>query len=356
MRHVISRHIISRKAFTLVELLVVISIIGVLAAILLPAVNAARGAARQTECVNNIRNLAQSVINYEASKSRMPPYAKQVWPSPEPNTATSPRLIAGFVYSILPMFEQSVLRDEIDDLIVAAGGTMPSLDGDHMATLSSPSIKILNCPSNPSLSATPTSGYVANGGHQDFELPLPANRPDARANGAMGFEAYGQNGAITLDYISANDGTTLTAIISENTRFTGDSRGDWRPALVSNTTQYLERVQQAHSMYWHSGLDDPGADTLSALVMSPTNFGGFSNESATGAEASTPSSFHRGGFVVGFADSHVKFLNDRISYRVYSRMLTSDGRNVVVTSTDGAPVNSINYQRLQLSEQEMEEN
>src|SRR5690606_26781704 len=62
----------SARAFTLVELLVVIAIIGILVAVLLPAVNAAREAARRTHCINNMKQIGLGLINHENAKRQLP--------------------------------------------------------------------------------------------------------------------------------------------------------------------------------------------------------------------------------------------------------------------------------------------
>ena len=64
--------------FTLVELLVVIAIIGTLVALLIPAVQSARATARQTQCMNNLKQLGMALVNYETSKQRLPGYVQLI--------------------------------------------------------------------------------------------------------------------------------------------------------------------------------------------------------------------------------------------------------------------------------------
>ena len=108
--------------FTLVELLVVIAIIGVLVALLLPAVQAAREAARRMSCVNNLHQLGTAALNYESS-NRAYPAGIHLWPDENtgdlvPETG-KPNIIwarskGNWAMRLLPYLEQQSLFDRID--------------------------------------------------------------------------------------------------------------------------------------------------------------------------------------------------------------------------------------------------
>jgi prepilin-type N-terminal cleavage/methylation domain-containing protein/prepilin-type processing-associated H-X9-DG protein len=113
----------SLPAFTLVELLVVIAIIGILVALLLPAIQAAREAARRSQCINNLRQLGIAMLNYEGSKKGLPPMALS-WTDDEMNDrySTGSGLPAGahwyddhgWYIPLMPYIEEQGLADLVN--------------------------------------------------------------------------------------------------------------------------------------------------------------------------------------------------------------------------------------------------
>ncbi len=98
-------------AFTLVELLVVITIIGILIALLLPAVQAAREAARQTQCRNNLKQLALGCLSHESAIKRFPSDGWGYGWTGDPDRSTDWRQPGGWIYNILPYIEQQPLHN-----------------------------------------------------------------------------------------------------------------------------------------------------------------------------------------------------------------------------------------------------
>ena len=122
---------IGARGFTLVELLVVIAIIGILVALLLPAIQAAREAARRTQCSNNVKQLAVAMHNFHDSHKKFPRNYRQVggnaWEA------------IGANYHLLPFIEQAALYDE--------GESRPTDWGWFYGTLMNTPIQGFRCPS-----------------------------------------------------------------------------------------------------------------------------------------------------------------------------------------------------------------
>jgi prepilin-type N-terminal cleavage/methylation domain-containing protein/prepilin-type processing-associated H-X9-DG protein len=128
--------------FTLVELLVVITIIGILIALLLPAVQAAREAARIAQCQNNIKQLALGCLTHDSLTKRFPTGGWGEGWTGDPDRGNNWRQPAGWIYNILPYIEQQALHDmgggglALDDPAKLNAGT---------ERVSTP-LSIMNCP------------------------------------------------------------------------------------------------------------------------------------------------------------------------------------------------------------------
>lgn len=177
-------HRIRSSGFTLVELLVVIAIIAILVALLLPAINAAREAARRIQCTNNIRNLAFAILNYESTSKELPPaiLVRQDAASLERDLnafINGSRLFANWAVLILPYIEEQALFDSFDI-------KLPTMISDDINKVPrGTEISVMLCPSD-------------SGRGQRMEL--------SRGNWARG--NYGLNGAQFFPNYSCHEETT----------------------------------------------------------------------------------------------------------------------------------------------------
>ena len=137
----------SDGGFTLVELLVVIAIIGILVALLLPAVQAAREAARRTQCTSNLKNVALALQNYHDVHKELPPAA---WVRPNasrpPNRVlTDNRLFWNWAIRILPYLEEQSLMDHLHSI------SRPPISkdtGTNNSVARGTEIEVMLCPSD----------------------------------------------------------------------------------------------------------------------------------------------------------------------------------------------------------------
>ena len=168
-----------RTAFTLVELLVVIAIIGMLVALLLPAVNSAREAGRRTECANKIKQLALAVIAYEDSNNIFPPSCSFAGNNPEQPTTGKDN----WVIYILPFIEH-------DDIYKMINHQRPLSDPLN-AEARSMNLPEMLCPSDAYYNSIPFKG--SSGQHS-------AGMGDNWARGN-----YGANGGLPFLSVSRSD-------------------------------------------------------------------------------------------------------------------------------------------------------
>jgi prepilin-type N-terminal cleavage/methylation domain-containing protein/prepilin-type processing-associated H-X9-DG protein len=323
------KHPQSSRGFTLVELLVVITIIGILIALLLPAVQAAREAARRMQCQNNLKQLGLGLLNYEGQSGIFPPSSHS--PSgvdPASGNATSRR--ENWVIMVLPFMEQQGLYDRFDR-------TKPITDPINMTPRSVQLIAML-CPTD-SFNRQPFMGSQGStarqfadnwargnyGANASLGIPWLGTNPlcagDASSPGWANNDyrgVMGNNASVGMARIT--DGTSNTVLLAElRAGVTAvDSRGVWAMGGPGSSALW------AHGGIYGSdygpncpydGSDDVmdcnliqdasgGAAALAAAGMGCYNHIGNAQQTAR--------SMHAGGVNTCFADGSIHWTSDFI--------------------------------------------
>ena len=311
-----------RRAFTLVELLVVIAIIGVLVALLLPAVQSAREAARRTQCTNNLKQVGLAIWNYESAHRTLPPGG----------LATKQ---GGYGFSwwirVMPFIEAGNIVDELDhksNIIGWVGGAMWSGNAFNRDKLRKKDFTFMFCPSSPLpkwvltdpahseaniLSAT----YSGNSGATDHVTA----KNKSSGGGAAGRVSFG--GALVMDkFITVGDildGTSHTLAVVEQSDFCRDAPGTKRDC----------RSDCGHGFPMGPGNDGwERAFNMTCVIhrinqRSSTALGVMGN-----CGPNTPiQSAHAGGAFIALCDGSVRFLRENLEIQVlYDLANRDDGR------------------------------
>lgn len=345
---------ISRSAFTLVELLVVIAIIGVLIALLLPAVQAAREAARRMQCTNNLKQLILAAHNYHDTEGVLPPespYEKNGSLYGEKGTPSNQN--PSVFVRLLPFMELSVLYDQWDWSKPVSDPVNHDLAKADVKDVLLPSF--LTCPSTGVFVLThgeqhyyPSQYIGISGGIEDSGTSGQGNHipPLARltknisgssspilAGGAYNYPSI--NGAIifgTKDLGGILDGTSNTFCFTEfawdkQTASTaapgagGPYRSWIRGGSYTDTKSPMSMLTtSSKSIFGRAGYMINDLDRYVPLPSGSTLHGGYLDASCWG----TPYSRHFGGASFAYVDGSVRFVPMVISPDLYIRLASAD--------------------------------
>ncbi len=310
-----------RNGFTLVEVLVVASIVGLLIALLLPAVQSARNAARRGQCQNNLRQIGLAFSSYMATH--------QVFPAGQNGRGFSPHAM------VLPFLDQTQIYNSMN---FSDGIAILISPRNSNITAARSSLSTFLCPSE--MSPISGAGEVAQG------------RTNYMGNGGYGSSVLGFNGIFfdqpsgTIGSSAVLDGSSQTSLMAEvcvgiyGSNFsdprvaTFDTPNLMQPAQFETFVTICRRANPRNAPF-SSGkmnfwISANYGESLMNFDLGPgenscTNAGGIND----GAFSS--SSYHEGGSNVLFADGHTKFVKSTVSRSLWRAIGTRSGNEIVAT-------------------------
>ncbi len=306
----------ARRGFTLVELLVVIAIIGVLVALLLPAVQAAREAARRMQCTNNLKQIALATHNYSDTHG--------AFPSGWVYSGVANSEVWGWSALLLPYLEQGALHDQLRVTQGNLATNLVSANWQPVAAGLETIIPAFICPSD--------SGYQGRGQIHN----------DRRYNGGAGFAAHNYLPGVSNYMGVAGHNVNRLNDLTNTGIFYGNSSVAFRDVLdgTSNTFLVGERdTRYCRSGSWIGVRNTNGGGTRGIFVVSGHSRAKL-NESVLAWDADPEgcgqgfSSLHPGGAMFARCDGSVTFVAETIQH------FHVNGNGAHVNPNNGA------YQRL----------
>jgi len=279
------------KAFTLVELLVVIAIIGILVSLLLPAVQAAREAARRMSCYNNLKQIGLALHNYHDTHKSLP----MGWIGVDPATR-QPHALGqpgwGWAARVLPFLEQSNTESLLK-------GDLPITDPSNLAARST-HLALYRCPSD----ANSQDFFDITGSMPTVRIPV------ANYVGMAGTQELENCEPLPIGVQCRTDGIFYH---NSSTQFRDITDG------LSNTFMVGERNSKIDKSTWVGSI--PGADEGFARFLGIADHA----PNTVGAHLDDLSSYHPAGTNFVIADGSVRLITETIDLTVYQALATTRG-------------------------------
>ncbi len=315
----------SHRGFTLIELLVVIALIGTLVALLLPAVQAAREAARRVQCTNNLKQIGLAIHNYTQVHGALPPGYVSNW-DPVFLRETGPGW--GWASMILPQLEQNSIYDKID--------FRRQIQDPTQATTRTARIATYLCPSDDMPSTwTASVGLVKVVGGAVFELVIPIC--DVAGSNYVGVYGVGEPGVdgdgvffrnTSVRFSGITDGLSQTLLVGERSiqMLKGRGQATWVGAVPG-------------AQFWScdsTAIGDPDAtgpcvkEDGSGMTLGHTGEGHGPGDPYS--DVNQFNSRHGRGANFLFCDGHVRFLNNSMDYATYKALSTRRSAELVSDS------------------------